>query len=108
MPLAPLPLPDYISPFNVWERDVVVALQERIRQTTGAHWLDAVTGKLHFSEFILYGMFVDRVLGADANVTSTRSMGCHSYWKTTPLDSRRGRRVHAGNARRRRGRYDLS
>lgn len=87
VPPAPLPLPDYISPFNVWERRIAIALQERIQQTTGRHWLDAITGQMHFSEFILYGMFIDKVLGARANVTETRSMFCHSYWKRTPLDT---------------------
>lgn len=87
VPPAPLPLPDYISPFNVWERRIAIALQERIQQTTGRHWLDAITGQMHFSEFVLYGMFVDKVLGTRANVTETRSMFCHSYWKRTPLDT---------------------
>lgn len=84
-PDAP-PVADYISPFNVWERDVVVALQERIQQTTGRPWLDAVAGQLHFSEFFLYGMFIDKVLGMRANITETRSMLCHTYWKREPLD----------------------
>lgn len=87
VPPAPPPHPDYISPFNVWERRIAIALQERIQQTTGRHWLDAITGQLHFSEFVLYGMFIDKVLGARANVTETRSMFCHSYWKRTPLDT---------------------
>jgi Family of unknown function (DUF6492) len=86
VPPEPPPHPDYISPFNVWERHIVIALQERIQQTTGRHWLDAITGQMHFSEFVLYGMFIDKVLGANAKVTETRSMLCHSYWKRTPLD----------------------
>ncbi len=87
VPPAPPPHPDYISPFNVWERRIAIALQERIQQTTGRHWLDAITGQLHFSEFVLYGMFVDKVLGEGANVTETGSMLCHTYWKRTPLDT---------------------
>jgi hypothetical protein len=80
------PLPDYVSAFNVWDRAVIRALQERISQTTGKRWLDAVGGQLHFSEFIIYGVFVDRVLGSSANVAPTDSMLCHSYWHPRPLD----------------------
>jgi hypothetical protein len=87
VPPAPPPHPDYISPFNVWERRIAIALQERIQQTTGRHWLDAITGQMHFSEFVLYGMFIDKVLGTRANVIETRSMLCHSYWERTPLDA---------------------
>jgi Family of unknown function (DUF6492) len=92
VPPKPPPLPDYISPFNVWDRHIVIALQERIQQTTGQHWLNAVGGQLHFSEFFLYGVFVDKVLGGQINVTETDSMFCHTYWKRTPLDITEGER----------------
>lgn len=92
VPPAPPPLPDYISPFNVWDRHIAVALQDRIQQTTGSHWLDAVAGQMHFSEFVLYGVFVDRVAGPHVNVAETNSMFCHTYWKRTPLDIAEGER----------------
>ena len=38
------------------------------------------------SEFILYGVFVDCVLGESADVFAAHSMLCHSYWNTQPLD----------------------
>jgi SAM-dependent methyltransferase len=92
VPPEPPPLPDYISPFNVWDRRIAVALQERIQQTTGKHWLDAVAAQLHFSEFVLYGVFADKVLGGQVSVTDSDSMFCHNYWKRTPLDIAAGER----------------
>jgi hypothetical protein len=80
------PLPDYISAFNVWDRGTVLAMCDRIQQVTGRPWLDAVAGQLHVSEFILYGVFVDDVLGDQANVAPVESMLCHSYWDPSPLN----------------------
>jgi hypothetical protein len=82
---AQAPLPDYISAFNVWDRRTVLAMRDRIQQVTGRPWLDAVAGQLHISEFTLYGVFVDDVLGERANVAPTESMLCHSYWDPAPL-----------------------
>jgi hypothetical protein len=80
------PLPDYVSPFTPWDRRTILALQDRIQRTASRHWLDAVAGELHVSEFILYGVFVDQVLSEHANVAATESTLCHSYWHTSPLD----------------------
>lgn len=85
LPHVPAPLPDYISAFNVWDRRTTLALRDRIQQVTGRPWLDAVAGQLHVSEFILYGVFVDDVLGEHAHVMPAGSMLCHSYWNPSPL-----------------------
>ena len=98
VPMESPPLPDYTSAFNLWERNTVLALQERIQQQTGRHWLDAVTRRLHFGEFMLYGVFVDKVLGAHSNVAVSESMLCHSYWEAAPLDSTEADEL-VGNAR---------
>jgi hypothetical protein len=84
-PAGPPPLPDYISAFNVWDREVVLALCDRIQDVSGRPWFDAIASELHVSEFILYGVFVDRVLGASASVLPADSMLCHSYWEPAPL-----------------------
>jgi Family of unknown function (DUF6492) len=85
LPAEQLPLPDYVSAFNVWDRDTVLALRDRIERVTGQRWLDAIGRQLHFSEFILYGVFVDKVLGEQAPVEPTDSMMCHSCWNSLPL-----------------------
>ena len=85
LPAEPPPLPDYVSAFNLWDQATVLALRDRIERTTGRPWLDVIARQLHFSEFILYGVFVDKVLGDDARVAPTDSMMCHSYWKSLPL-----------------------
>ena len=86
LPHTPTPLPDYISSLNVWDRQLVVALQDRIEHVTGRPWVDALAAQVHFSEWTLYGVFVDAVAGAPANSFRSSSTLCHSYWDTTPLD----------------------
>jgi hypothetical protein len=84
-PADPPPLSDYICPMNPWDRQVVLALKDRIEQVTGRPWLDAIASQLHISEFILYGVFVDEVLGASADVWASPSALCHTYWGPGPL-----------------------
>jgi hypothetical protein len=86
LPAPKLPLPDYVSALNVWDRRIVLALLERIERITRQHWIDALGRELTFSEHILYGVFVDEVLGPSANTYVTSSSLCHSYWDTSPLD----------------------
>jgi hypothetical protein len=85
-PALKLPLPDYVSPLNVWDPAIVREMQRRISEVTGMNWLDAVTAELHVSEFTLYGVFVDEVLGATAPRPRSDTTFCHDYWERTPLD----------------------
>jgi Family of unknown function (DUF6492) len=87
LPAAPPPpLPDYVSSLNFWDPAVVRQMQQHITDTTGKPWLDAFTGQLHISEFILYGVFVDEVLGTSAPLPPSETSICHNYWERIPLD----------------------
>jgi hypothetical protein len=95
LPIGTPPFPDYISAFNVWDRRLVLALQDRIQEVTRRPWIDAVGSQLHFSEYILYGVFVDEVMGEPHNGCPVDSMLCHNYWKTEPLDLDKARELIA-------------
>jgi hypothetical protein len=87
LPPAPEPpLPDYVSPLGIWEPATARALQERIQQVTGKHWLDAFTGQMHISEFIVYGVFVDQVLHANGSRPPSSMALCHNSWVRAPMD----------------------
>lgn len=96
IPHTRAPLPDYISAFNVWDRLTVLRLQQRIQQVTGRPWLDAMASQLHISEFILYGVFTDEILGDHAHVEAAESMLCHSYWDPHPLSAEAAERFVRG------------
>lgn len=84
-PLPP-PLPDYVSSFMFWDPEVVRALRRRVEEVNRGSWLDVIGSQLHFSEWTLYGVFVDELLGS--TVTHTTDTRCHNYWDTAPLDVR--------------------
>ena len=85
LPPAQPPFPDYIHMPSVWDRSTVLALLEHIQRVTGRHWIDAVGSHLHVSECILYGVFVDEVIGGSKGIVRTDSMLCHNYYETDPL-----------------------
>jgi hypothetical protein len=95
-PVGSPPLADYISPFNVWDRRVVLALKEKVESRRRRSWLDEIGGQLHFSEFILYGVFVDLILGETAPVAPTSVDLCHCYWETRPLSPLEAKQFVAG------------
>lgn len=72
---------DYISQLNTWRRDVLIKLLERIEEGTGMPWKQALCNQLHFSEYVIYGVFVDRVLGTtDAGHYLDWSEICNCSW----------------------------
>ncbi len=86
-PAPPPPLPDYVSPFNAWDPAVVRAMQQHIRKVTGQDWLDMFCRRLHISEFVLYGVFVDEVLSGSGPRPPADNGICHNSWDRTPLDT---------------------
>jgi hypothetical protein len=95
LPPAVFPAPDYVSSFNVWDPLVVHAMLNRIERVTGQHWMDAITMQPSFSEWTLYGVFVDEFVHNMASVATGSSL-CHSYWDTMPLSPERAAEFVAG------------
>jgi Family of unknown function (DUF6492) len=83
-PAPPPPLPDYVSPLFIYDRDVVNRMLRRIEHVTGKRWLEAVGKELHFSECTLYGVYADQFEGA-SSVNLTGESLCHTYWASVPL-----------------------
>lgn len=84
-------LPDYVSAMCVWDSTVLHQLKSRLEQVGGRSWLDVVAAELHVSEFVLYGVFADDVLG---NRPALRKPLCHDYYDRVPLDAA-GARIFA-------------
>jgi hypothetical protein len=57
-----------------------------VTATTGRPWTTVIAGQLHFSEWTLYGVFLDNVIGAPANSFASDDPLCRAYWDTTPLN----------------------
>ena len=86
LPPAGPPYPDYISSPLAWNPDIVRRMLARVAVTTGQPWATAIAGQLDFSECVLYGVFVDGVLGAPANSFASNDSLCSVYWEQTPLN----------------------
>jgi hypothetical protein len=54
---------DYIGHLVTWRREVILELQNRLTAVVGEHWDKIIAREQAFSEYILYGIFVEHVLG---------------------------------------------
>jgi Family of unknown function (DUF6492) len=88
LPAMKLPAPDYVSSFNVWDPEVLRAMLGQVERVTGRHWMDAVTSQPSFSEWTLYGVYVEEFVPLVADSASELSL-CHSYWDPIPLTPER-------------------
>ena len=86
LPPAEPPYTDYISSLLAWDPAIVRRMLARVTATTGRPWTTAIAGQLHFSEWTLYGVFVDDVIGALANSFASDDPLCLAYWDETPLN----------------------
>jgi Family of unknown function (DUF6492) len=85
LPPAEPPFPDYISSPLAWDPGIVRRMLTRVAVKTGLPWPTAIAGQLDFSECVLYGVFVDSVMGAQADPFVSDDSLCLAYWENTPL-----------------------
>jgi hypothetical protein len=79
-------LPDYICWPCAWNPSIVRAMLRRVELVTGKPWATAIGSELHFSEMILYGVYVREVVGAAATIPATTSMRCINHSDELALD----------------------
>jgi hypothetical protein len=81
LPAPEFPSADYINNLVSWRRDRVAAMLARIEAISGRDWVSAVAGGRQFSEYMIYGYFVERALGLDqAGHWSDPLELCKVYW----------------------------
>jgi hypothetical protein len=85
LPTAAPPHTDYVSSLLAWDPGILRQLLARVETVSRRPWPTAIGGQLHFSEWTLYGVFVDEVLGKPANSFASERTRCHSYWDEAPL-----------------------
>jgi hypothetical protein len=87
LPAQPPPYHDYVSSLLAWDPALVRQLLERVEKTTGRRWADVVGAQVHFSEWTLYGVFVDQLADPASRSFASDDALCHAYWDETPLDA---------------------
>ncbi len=86
LPVEAPPLPDYVSSLVAWDPSLVRSMLERVATVTGRPWIDSVAAQLHFSEWTLYGVYVDALRLQEASANASDASLCHAWWGTVPLD----------------------
>jgi hypothetical protein len=71
---------DYIGNLITWRRSTVEELQDHVARSSGTRWDRAVLRQHAFSEYILYGVFADHVLGPEAALVPTAEDLVHAGW----------------------------
>jgi hypothetical protein len=81
-----LPMDDYVGNVISWDRELVLEACARIESVTGDPWHVAFTRGRLISEYMTYGLHVDKVVGhAAAGVWVDERSWCHTYWGPGPL-----------------------
>ena len=77
---------NYVGNVIWWRRDNALAALQRVQEMSGKGWQRAIAPLPGFSEYILYGVFCHRLLGAASGHWYDDRNRTLSYWGTTPLD----------------------
>lgn len=81
------PGPDYINNLVSWRREHVLSLLARIERESGRDWVSAIARDRQFSEYLIYGYYVERVLGLEAagHWPDAREL-CKVYWLNEDME----------------------
>jgi hypothetical protein len=85
LPVENAPMDDYIGNMISWKTDLVTRMCERVECVTGRPWYQAIARVRQFSEYLLYGLFVERIAGESADVWVDENPRCNCHWRLSPL-----------------------
>lgn len=68
---------DFIGPLVTWRRDVLRQLHSHMSIRSGKQWQLSLARTLHFSEYILYGLFSEYILGDKSGHFFDKTDLCH-------------------------------
>ena len=72
---------DYIGNLTIWRRELVRQLLDRIGQVTSSEPFAALAARKDFSEYILYGVYAEHVVGLEhAKHWATPEQLCATVW----------------------------
>jgi hypothetical protein len=92
-------IPDYIGNLITWKKSNVVQMCDHLEQISGRNWIQTLGNVWNFSEYVLYGTYIDRVLGSAAGQYADDHNFCHDYWMPENLDDQKLQNWIAGVAR---------
>jgi hypothetical protein len=85
LPTPPLPASDFIGHIIFWDQQTTRAMASKIEAVTNLHWVEALSRTREFSEYMLYGYFVQNDPRFSGKHTLTGRTRCISYWDQPEL-----------------------
>jgi hypothetical protein len=85
LPAISLPASDFIGHIIFWDQQTARAMTAKIEAATGLDWVEALCRTREFSEYMLYGYFVQNDARFAARHTPTPRTQCVSYWDQPKL-----------------------
>jgi Family of unknown function (DUF6492) len=85
LPAISLPASDFIGHIIFWDQQTARAMTAKIEAATGLDWVDAPCRTREFSEYMLYGYFVQNDARFAVRHTLTPRTQCVSYWEQPKL-----------------------
>ena len=85
LPTPPFPAPDFIGHIIFWDKQTTSALAARIETVTGLSWIEALSRTREFSEYLLYGFFVENDEASALRHSVVPKTQCVSYWDDPTL-----------------------
>lgn len=79
---------NYVGQLIWWRRKNALEAVERVQETNGKAWQQAIAPLAGFSEYILYGLHSHRILGANSGHWYDGVIRTLCHWRTNPLDVR--------------------
>ena len=86
LPAPALPAADYIGHIIFWDQQATRAMASRIEAVSSLDWVEALCRTREFSEYMLYGYFVQNDARFSGRHTLASRTGCVSYWDQSKLD----------------------
>lgn len=80
------PTNNYMGQLVFWRKDNVFKLHRYLENKNDRNWIEAICANWHVSEYILYGVFVEKILQQESGHYRDGRDLCHNYWQETPLN----------------------
>jgi hypothetical protein len=85
LPTPPLPASDFIGHLILWDQQTTRAMVSKIEAVTNLDWVEALCRTRGFSEYLLYGYFVQNDARFAGKHTLSSRTQCVSYWDQPKL-----------------------
>ncbi|MBZ8179107.1 DUF6492 family protein [Oscillatoria salina] len=86
LPDVDLTIPDYIGNAITWKKENVVKLCKHLESVSGRGWIETLANTYNLSEYVLYGIFVERILQSESGHYNRAENLCNDYWYPEALD----------------------